>query len=191
MNDVIAFVRDYIAKDEAARRAAYGEPDESVFEEKVRTAESFFDPESGHMGSGSAWDYPVATDSPERASAKRQTLARIRPSILFLVRRYAHSTLGDLYRAYLDDGTTGRRTGYFECVFVANTSRGLRIIARWGICLTCQGTGELDGEECHQCRGRGWEEAGGQKLGDLGPVVETHRFEAPTEEASLADYRQD
>jgi hypothetical protein len=190
VDEVIAFVQDFIAREYEARRACC-QPDRSVFEDKRREAESFFDQEAGSIGLDMAWNWASEKEDPDLAKALPQILARMRPDILFLVRRYRHPRWGDLYRAWVDGGTQRRRTSYLLSLFVARTPRGLRIIAKWGTCVTCRGTGVLDGEGCPECGGTGWEFAGGEQLGELGPVVEVRRLEAPTDPQSLADYERD
>lgn len=190
MDEVIAFLRDFIASDYEARLASY-QPDRAMHDEKRRKAESFLDPETGAISLGLAFAWVDEKDDPEGANAIPQIIARKQPSILFLVRRYNHPVFGDLHRAYIDRGERARSTGYLWSLYVARTPRGLKIIARHGKCLTCRGSGQLDGEPCYQCGGAGWNDLGGEAIGDPGPVVEVRRLEAPTDPQSLADYERD
>src|SRR5262249_27815237 len=114
-----------------------------------------------------------------------------RPRILFLIRTYQHPEFGTQARCYVDSGTRLARTRYFENLFAAKTPAGLRIVARWRVCLACRGSGRIGANTCQTCNGTGWEWAGGGKLGDLGPVTKVERFEAPTDLVSLADYEKD
>lgn len=190
MDEVVEFIRRFIEKAHEAERAAYL-PDRAEFDARLRDADSSFDQTAGALGLNIAWGYKDDATDPEMADAGRQALARMRPAILFLVRRYAHPVFGDLYRAYIDSGTKKRQTSYLYNLSVARRPDGLKIIARQGKCLTCRGSGQLDGEACYQCGGTGWEDLGGEQLGDLGPAVEVRRLEAPTDPQSLADYQKD
>ena len=190
MDDVLAFFNDFIARDLEARRAAYAEPSEAEFERKVARVEECFDPGAGAFEFGMAWQYSDPSETGGRAEARRQTLASIQACILFLVRRYRIDA-GDLYRAYVDSGTAGGRTSYFENYFARHDGEDFTIVAREIRCLTCRGTGVDDAAVCDTCNGSGWESGGGLELGELGPPIETRRLVPPTDPVSLADYTKE
>lgn len=191
MENVVAFMKAFIIADYEARRAVYSAHSQSEFDEKVRALDAFFDQTHGAMGFQRPWNYVDPSDQSKRASTRREMLADTRPRTLFLIRHYDHQEFGALSRCYVDDGTAGEHTLYLESVFVANTPKGLRIVARWGVCVACLGSGRQGEEACSSCGGTGWEPAGGATLGELGPVTKVERFEAPTDPASLADYQRD
>lgn len=188
MDDVIAFLGEFIAREVSARRSVYTEPDDAAFEATVRAVDELFDPRAGGIDIGRPPAFGATMLETLGADAIRQTLATIRPRLLFLVRRYRHADMGDLYRGYVDAGLDTVRTRYAESVWVTSPSAQPVIVGRWRVCLTCLGAGSLDGRACDSCAGAGWEPAGGLSIGNPGPVLDIRRLVAPSDPVSLADY---
>jgi hypothetical protein len=182
MDDIIAFLKAFVAADLAARRAVYAARSDADFDAKVRELDAFYDQRQGPMGFDEI--RPPNADP----AVLEESLRRVGPRIVFLIRRYRHGEFGDLWRCYVSSGVTGAVTRYFESLFVARTDKGFRVVARWRICLACRGAGESGGQTCAMCAGDGWEPGGGGELGDLGAPVETLRLEAPTDPVNLKDY---
>jgi hypothetical protein len=178
MDDIIAFLKAFATADLAARRAVCAAAPDPEFDAKVRALDAFYDQSQGPMGFDEI--RPPNADPAVLA----QSLGRVAPRIVFLIRRYRHPAFGDLWRAYVSTGTAASVTRYFESLFVGATDKGLRIVARRRVCFACGGRGDA----CSTCGGSGWEPAGGAALGDLGAPVETLRLEAPTDPVSLKDY---
>jgi hypothetical protein len=188
VDEACAFMNDFIAAAYAARRAVFTARSQAEFDQAKRAVNAFFDP-SGSSSFHNIWD-PVDEQDASAVARRDKLLARMRPAALFLVRRYRHAALGDLYRFYLDSGQMDP-VRFFECYFVARLDIGWRIVGLWGVCLSCGRTGLLAGDTCDECDGTGWSQGGDKTIGPLGPVQEVRRFLAPTEPMSRADYDQD
>ena len=189
MDDIIAFIHEFIKRDYEARRAAPAEPDDAKFAQCVAALDELFDIPGG-SGISRAPNFATNPD-PRRVAARKQTLERMRPRKCFLIRQYNQASFPELYRCYVDSGIDLGPSGYFESLFVARRKNGLRIVSRWGVCLTCRGAGVIDGSRCGACGGSGWEPAGGALLRDLGPETDVRRLVPPSDPSSLADYNND
>ncbi len=74
---------------------------------------------------------------------------------------------------------------------MVDTDSGLKIIAKYLICFTCDGTGEVDDEPCDDCGGLGWEHSDGLELAELGALVDVRKFRPPDDPIQQEDYRAD
>jgi len=188
MDAVIPFIREFIRAEFEARRAMFTENDDAVFAACVQAADRFFDSRAGGTDIGRPPGLSEAAKDPD--SLEAAALDELRLRTLFIVRQYHVTEYGDLFRGYVSSGMKARKSRYFHSLFVARSAIGLAIIGRWGICVTCWGSGTVDDRPCPTCVGSGWEPAGGMQIGQLGPVLDTRRLEAPTHPLSLADYNQ-
>jgi hypothetical protein len=188
MDAVCGFIADFIAQEFAARRAVFLSRTNAEFNEYVKAVNSFFD-----VSHALAFHEARATldeNDPDEAGLRDEMLERLRPRVLFLVRRYQSPSLGSIYRCYLDSGMFEPKR-YYGCYFVARLEVGWRIVAHWLVCLTCAGSGQCGGTECPRCSGTGWDTLDTPPLGNLGSVLEVRRFVPPSEDGSREDYESD
>jgi hypothetical protein len=188
MNEVCSFMSDFISREFAARKAAYAERDKSAFDLAADAVNACFSPKE-NLRFYQAWNYSEEVGT-LKARARESTLANMRALKLFLIRRYEHARYGELFRCYVDNGTK-QSDRYATCYFIAKLDLGWRIVAQWGICVSCMGMPNDDGPVCTDCQGNGWEPAGGARLGDLGQARQVRRFEAPLAPSNRADYDRD
>jgi hypothetical protein len=126
-----------------------------------------------------------------RTLEERNTvLAQLQPRMLFQIKQYTHSTLGTIYRIYLSSPFRGG-CNYFTNVYIANTQKGLKIIARYNLCNDCNGMGNRTGVVCNECHGLGWNWRGGQQLYPLGEPIAVWKFAPPIDLQHLQEYESE
>ena len=163
MEDAIHFIQAFISKEYEALIAQWTEPDNSLFKTKRREVNSFYGPDLA-----TEVNRPRSVDDKWFKGAKKY-LDMIQPRILFQVKQYEHSTLGNLYRCYVS--TTQRsNTTYFACLYIAKTEQGLKIVAQYNT--------DFEG---------GWNWRGGVKLETLAKLIEVRKFQAPTDPENRKD----
>jgi hypothetical protein len=178
MDDVIEFLRSLVDAEYRARRANFGEPDDDKFLTLVRAWDAMF---GGDLRSGLSrpHDEPAAKYTSEKnvAAAGRQ-----RARSIFAVARYKHGGT-DLYRAWMGDTELRRGVeGIPENFYVARDGGALKVVALYMVCSKCFGAATLpDGETCPSCDGTGWVHRRGTEWGDLGPILELRKLQAPTD----------
>ncbi len=183
MDQVVEFMHDFIKAEHAAQRALYTEHDDAAFEAKLDKLREFYadiEPEVRSPYSG--------RDAAYFAAAK-DTLDTVQPRVLFQIQRYRHPKLGNLYRIYVSDKIrAGKTADYFANLYVAEKKGTLQIIAKYLICLECEGIGKADGKKCSECKGKGWEHFEGTKISNPGELVEVCKLHKPDNPQQQADY---
>ncbi|MBN2495796.1 MAG: hypothetical protein JXR96_14485 [Deltaproteobacteria bacterium] len=107
--------------------------------------------------------------------------ANIAPRVIFKASLYAHPDFGQVLRCVLSSQFKSEQLeNYDELIEVANTDKGPALIAGYNPCHECECTGELDGDPCRACGGRGWLHAWSERHGDLGAPLEVRRLVEPT-----------
>lgn len=184
MEDIIAFMQAFVAKEYEAYRTLYAEREYAVFAQRRRELDRFF---SWFRG-GPPYRFPDQSD--EEFDAAKAALDNIRPRTLFQIKQYEHPVLGNLYRSYTSDTLSTDATNYFANFFVAYDGTDRRIVAEYLVCLICQGSGEVDEDICPECNGEGWEHFGGIELDleNLGPLIAVRRLQPPDSHAQRMDY---
>lgn len=184
MEDIIALMQAFIVKEYEAYRALYTEREYAIFAQRKRGLDQLF---SWFRG-GPPYRSPNQSD--EEFDVAKAALDNIRPRTLFQIKQYGHPALGDLYRSYTSDTLITDATNYFANFFVAYHGTDSRIVAEYLVCLTCQGSGEVDEDICPECDGEGWEHFGGLELDleNLGPLIAARRFQPPDSHAQQVDY---
>lgn len=183
LDQIILFIRNFIATEFDAELARLCAPDRKTFREKASKVDAFCS--SALAGTISR---PMHVSAKELEETKEQAMAS-KPRTLFEVREYRHPQHGELFRCYLSDLTRWPKgTRYSESKYVAQTDDGLKIIASYRICFACCGFGTCEGKKCRDCGGLGWQPAGGVEFAMLGKLVAVRKLEPPTNPADLPLY---
>lgn len=174
MDEVMAFLREYIEKEYEAERASFTERDEAKFTERLVALHPYYE---GNLRTGLSRPIEFTDAEWERRRAKA---GEVIPRNLFQVKRYRHPRFGDVYRAYVSfTKTYGAGTCNYS-MFVREIDGALKVFALYHMCHTCYGTGSDDGDACADCRGRGWTWATGHDFGgDFGSLVEVRKLQPP------------
>jgi hypothetical protein len=184
MKEVVEFLQRYIQQEYEVIMAKYTELDYNAFQKKIPEVDQFYSSEDGI--------YYSLTRPREMSPAEWEEMAAagkaLRPRVLFQVKKYKHSKLGEVCRAYLSGEKPSAQGRFMQLVSVAGTEEGMRIISMDRMCLSCGGNGKIGDAPCKTCKGVGFQHAEGRKLGKLGPLLENNRLQAPTHPKSLADY---
>jgi len=172
----VEFFRQVIEREHAMHVAAYAERDNARYEAIAMRSQS--DAAEGARLHNWRPSQPDDVWFREGQEASRNLFA---PRKLFQVKAYAHPTLGLLYRAYV--GHTTRSvddlTFYFATWFAVNADR-------WKVISTY----ELDPDcEVIDTGLSQWVHVSGVKLdGDLGPLLDVRKLEAPAEPRDREEY---
>lgn len=185
MNDVVDWLQRFTRCTYEAQVAAYSpELDDDTHARRFAALDQFYALEENvHVGISRGRE--MSDDGKARSASMR---ARLVPRVLFMVKKYQAPGAEELYRAYVGGSFKHDVGSYAQALTLAQTPRGLRIVAVDGNCMNCRGRGKVDGEPCGDCGGTGWEHESGRKLGDLGAPVEVRKLQAPTDSVSRADY---
>lgn len=183
MEEVAAFLRDYVEAEHAAQMCLYTERDDAVLQVKLDTLQTFHAPAVPPDVRA-----PLVRDESWFSQAA-ETLGSIQPRVLFQIKHYQHPELGDLFRAYVSSNLrAGKKVGYFASLYLAGHEGRLRIVSRYLICLDCEGAGRVNGKKCRECKGKGWEYFYGLKLPDPGALIEVRRLRSPDIAQNRVDY---
>ena len=192
MKAIVEFLQRYIQHDYETRLASYTETSDQDFQRIVDGFDQFYSSDErvyAHVKRGNF------EGMDEETRAKMQSMAkRVVPRVLFLVRKYKHPKLGDLFRGYLSDNVSygpDSLNGYSQAVYVAPTGEGPRIISIDDVCADCEGKGTLYDETCSDCKGSGYKHRQGKNISKPGKLLEAFKLQAPTEPVSLADYESE
>ncbi|MEG4633572.1 hypothetical protein QUB56_29015 [Microcoleus sp. AR_TQ3_B6] len=177
METVIAFIEEFIAQEYKASVALTTEPDLHLLETDIEILNQFFQ----------GLDSGLNISSSRTLEEQDRVIRQLQPRVLFQIKQYAHSTLGTIYRVYLSS-TFREDRDYFTNFYIANTGKGLKIVARYHICNTCNGKGKSADIICDECHGFGWKWRGGQQLNILGTLVTVRKFEPPIDGQHLQEY---
>ncbi len=187
MEEVIKVIEEFVPKEYAAWLAFYGEPDDSIFRQKVADVMHFAAPdEDVYLGFSRPPDIGEAS-----LLRMKETLARVVPRVLFQVKRYTHPELGELYRAYLSGKFTYSASKYSSILYLARTGSEIRIVSVDGRCISCAGRGSIGEEPCAECGATGWTHAGGRKLTTFGELMEVRKVRPPANPANLTEYESE
>lgn len=182
MEEAIDFIRAFIKKEYEALVAQWSERRDDIFAAKKRDVQRFYG-----RGLIAKANRPTPSDD-EWFEKGAEQLDMLQPRVLFQVKYYRHPTFGDLYRCYVSSTTKFDDAEYFSCLYVANTEHGLKIVAQYNLCFTCNGTGMQGGKSCPDCNFNGWNWRGGVKLETLGKLVEVRKFQAPDHPEQMKEY---
>jgi hypothetical protein len=186
MDELLAFLRGYVAADHEVDVAQYTERDPKEFLPRIRRLEQFF---AEGVSTGISASLPEFDDE-ERAIFTAKA-ARLVPRSLFKVKKWEHPREGVLYQAYLGSPTPAKQKGYLTSVLVKKVRGDFKIVGRYAVCLACFATGRHGGKRCPDCSAPGWDYREGLKLKTFGKLQETLRLEAPTNPAFLSEYESD
>ena len=156
MDAAESFIRDFIAKEYAAVRAKYGEPN-AVYIPLLQAVNALFARDVTSKSGISRSSSPNLDDLRPRQQSivPRKILAR---------REYAHPSLGTHFEFELSGREKGEEVDASARYYVRNTDGGMRIVSYDVACHDCGGTGKSAGHVCRHCGGIGWVYADGVKL---------------------------
>jgi len=180
---VVDFMRDFVAAEHGALMSMYTERDDTAFAAKRAKLDTFYAP-----------DVPSDLKAPATRDAaffkqSAAALDTVQPRVLFQIQHYRHPKVGNLYRVYVSDKIrAGKTADYFANLYVAEKKGKLQIIAKYLICLECEGTGKADGKKCAECKGKGWEHFEGTKIPNPGELVEVRKLHKPDNPQQLVEY---
>jgi hypothetical protein len=186
MEALLALLRTYVIASHETEVALYTERDPNAFLPRIRRLEQFF---ANGVSAGISASLPKFDDE-ERAIFTSKA-ARLVPPPIFKVKRWNHPREGIFYQAYLGSSTPAKRTSYFESLLARKQGDGLKIVARYTVCLACFSTGQHGGTRCPDCDALGWNYLEGLKLTSFGAPEETRHIEAPTLPAFVPEYDSD
>jgi hypothetical protein len=172
MEDIIRFVQNFVTQEYEVMIQIRAESDTSLVISNLNKLNEYFE----GLNSG------LHLSSSRVVEDRNDVLGQLQPRVLFKIEQYANPALGAIYRVYLSSEFRGDQN-YFSNFFIANTEKGLKIIARYTLCDYCKGVGTRKGILCDECHGLGWNWRGGEKLEQLGEKVATREFALPTNEA--------
>jgi hypothetical protein len=177
METVITFITEFLSQEYRTIINLRAESDTRLIETDLDTLNQFF------QGLNSGLSLSSLQTLEDRGSVVRQ----LQPRVLFQIKQYDHFTLGTIYRVYLSSSFRGDRD-YFTNFYLADTEKGLKIIARYNLCNDCNGIGTRAGVSCQECSGLGWKWRGGQQLDTLGASIAVRKFEPPIDIQHLQEY---
>jgi hypothetical protein len=160
MEEIIRFIRNFIAKEHEVMIQIRTELDIPLVEANLNSLNQFFQ----------GLDSDLYLSSSRTLEELDKVLELFQPRTLFQIKQYIHPVLGSIYRVYLSSPFRGDHR-YFSNFYIANTVQGLKIIAHYNLCNYCSGIGNRAGIVCDECHGFGWNWRGGQKLEELGELV--------------------
>lgn len=161
MDQVIRFIQSFVNQEYEVMIQIRTESDTLLVENNLNRLNQFF--QGLHSG--------LNLSSSRTLEERSQVISQLQPRILFQINQYSHASLGTIYRVFLSSPFWGDHN-YYTNFYIANTPKGLKIIARYNICNNCNGMGYKAGFLCSECQGFGWNWRGGQKLQSLGELVE-------------------
>ena len=171
MDEVIAFVTQYLQAEHDEQVASYTEKNYSRYQKTQKSVESFFAPRVTQGFSRTAFESDLYFSQFAPKAEKLQ------PRPVFLVRRYGHAEHGDLYQAVLGGDHKGDDT-YARALFVARQDGALKVVAIYAL--------DDDEEDVVE-----WVRYRGLRLQHLGAVHEARRLSPPAEPLHLEDYGRD
>ncbi|KAB8139997.1 hypothetical protein F8S13_25965 [Chloroflexia bacterium SDU3-3] len=167
MEEVIAFIKDFIEQEYLAFRASALERDEEAYEAQRDIVDSMY-------GAGLTTEVNRDPEPSEDwfADADRY-LGDINPRTLFQIKAYDHPEYGTLYRCYVSSYSKWSPS-YSSSLYVARRKSGLRIIARYNIAENR----------------KDWNYRGGQRIEPLGDLIEVRQFQPPSDPVDRAEYEE-
>jgi hypothetical protein len=177
METVITFVKNFIVHEYKAIIDLRTEVDTRLIETEIEILNRFFQ----GLNSG------LYLSSSRTLEDQDKVIKQLQPRVLFQIKQYTYSTLSTIYRVYLSSTFSGDRN-YFTNFYITNTNKGLKIVACYNICNTCNGQGHLADVICDECHGFGWKWRGGQQLNILGVLVTVRKFEPPSDRRHFQEY---
>src|SRR5439155_21732609 len=140
MDEAISFLRQFLDALYRMSHAKLSEPDDMKFISLVRAADAFFDGKDFGSGGSRPLDDPPSLFASEDY---RQAAAALHPAPLFAVAHHQHSK-GPLFRAWTGMEETGKRGSMmFYNYYVQRRNDARKVIARYIVCTTCLGAGEV------------------------------------------------
>jgi hypothetical protein len=183
LDQAVRFMEEFALAENEAARAQYTERDEAVFQAALRRMEGYFAP-----GMSPDVNDPQNRDADFFASHE-PAVGNLKPRRLQQVKQYHHPQLGALFRCYVNNYISlGPKVLYFGNFYHADQGEGLRIIASYLVCRHCAGLGQVEGDACSECEGRGWHWVRGMELETLGRLIEVRKLLAPDKPEHLQDY---
>jgi hypothetical protein len=169
MDEVIEFLERYAKAENQAYAASLLEADRARFDAKVERAQAFYwnDPDATLLLSLA--QVSDAGDEDAYPDEKKEKGRRI-----FLVRRYEHPKLGDLYAAWTSPPRPGDTVTYGEILYVARKEGDLKIVSVY--------QKGMPGPD------RAWEYRGGEEIKKPGKAVEVRKLLPPEMPDDRADY---
>jgi hypothetical protein len=169
MDDVIAFLKKYVKAEKDAYVASFQEADAAKFEAKLERAQEFYWEAPGGTLEMSLGQPDDAGDKEAYGDADKKEGRHV-----FLVKKYDHPKLGELYAAWASSARPRFAVSYGEILYVARKDGELKIISRYKLGMPGPG--------------RDFEHLGGEEIDDPGEPVEVRKLEAPEKPDDKADY---
>jgi len=160
MEQVTRFIQNFVNQEYEVMIQIRTESDTLLVDNNLNRLNQFF------QGLNSGLNLSSSRTLEERS----QVMSQLQERILFQINQYSHASLGTIYRVFLSSPFYGDHSSYTN-FYIANTEKGLKIIARYNICNNCEGLGYKTGFLCDECQGFGWNWRGGQKFESLGELV--------------------
>ncbi len=178
MQEIVAFLEQFIDVEHAARRALLVEPDDDRFQQSRLAYETM----AAFPGLAASVYRARGAGIPSADEAQRRLLTQGARRLPYWAEAYEHPERGTLYIAYLSstlsptgDGVPEDRTALR--MTVGATPEGLRILSWEDACLRCDALGTFEGRQCPECTGIGWLLTGGVLHELNGDPVTVYRFE--------------
>jgi hypothetical protein len=147
MDEAIAFLEEFAQKEYDARQALGG--DWAVFQELMQAVGKM----CASLNINLTRPAELTPGNKQIIDSNRQFLAKRK---VLVVQHHEHPEQGNIYRAILSGYETTTNNDFDGLYWVQEFPFGLRVITIYRLCLDCQGTGKVKGNECRVCRGVGW-----------------------------------
>jgi hypothetical protein len=157
MDDVEAFVRELIQKENEALFAKYGDPT-PIFVSKLKAANALFSEKMTTMSG-------ISRSSKANLDVLRGQRESLIPRPVYRISEYLHPTLKTIYAAYLGEPIVESPKVPRVIYYFRRTDDGFRVIGSRMRCMDCDGRG------CAHCNKTGWIHADGPDLSDPGKLV--------------------
>jgi len=186
---VETFIKDFIHKENQARRAKYLEPSATDALAKIHEANAAY--ENPIVSTGITRTSDLSPDEIKKYAA---TGNGYKPRSLFRISAYTHPKYGTLYYCIVGASTPDTPTAYAEAFVVGRTTAAisiegdklkgshLRILAQYRLCDDCNGAG------CGQCGDTGWTHKLGLKISAPGKPAGNRLIERPGNATHQADW---